>query len=269
MAIVILMLIVLFAISFLLGSIPWGLIVSKAFFKKDIRQEGSGNIGATNAVRGMGIKGGAAVFVLDAGKGALAGAIAWFIWAPLLTNAFSLDTVVVFTALHGNVVSAHDAIAAGQVSMLCAAVAFIGCTLGHIFCPWLGFKGGKGISVAFGCEFFALGPVGALIDLVVFAVFAVTTRWVSLGSIMAAVAVPLMSVWICWNCWPAAALIDITALVVIWAHRGNIRRLMHGEEPKFGSKDASKASSELSSEDPRSRRVRREEARRTKEGKLS
>ena len=63
----------LLALSFLLGSIPWGLIVSKAFFKTDIRDQGSGNIGATNAVRSMGAAGGAAVFLLDAGKGAQIG----------------------------------------------------------------------------------------------------------------------------------------------------------------------------------------------------
>ncbi|WP_251212991.1 glycerol-3-phosphate 1-O-acyltransferase PlsY [Adlercreutzia murintestinalis] len=247
-----LMLAALFAVSFLLGSIPWGVIVSKVFFKKDIRHEGSGNIGATNAARGMGLKGGAAVFALDAGKGVLAGALAWLVWAPLLSGAFADDTISLFAGIYDGAAPAHAAFASGQVVVLCTAVAFIGCTLGHIFCPWLGLRGGKGISVAFGCEFFALGPLAALIDLAVFAVFAVSTRWVSLGSLMAAVAVPIMSVWVCGGCWPAMVLIDATAVVVIWAHRGNIRRLLKGEESKFGAKGKTAArpqASDRSAED--------------------
>ena len=72
-----------FAVSFLLGSIPWGVIVSKLAYHKDIRDEGSGNIGTTNAFRAMGKVGGALVFVLDFGKGLLSGWLAFWFWAPL------------------------------------------------------------------------------------------------------------------------------------------------------------------------------------------
>ncbi len=228
----------LLALSFLLGSIPWGLIVSKAFFKTDIRDQGSGNIGATNAVRSMGAAGGAAVFLLDAGKGALAGALACFVFAPLLAGEHALGMVELFKLITGDAAAAEAAVRAGQVSMLCASVAFFGCTAGHSFSPWLGFHGGKGISVAFGCEFFALTPVGALIELALFAVLTLATRIVSVGSIAAAVLCPFLALWICWGCWPAIALITAAALLVIWAHRGNIKRLCAGEEPRFGSKGA-------------------------------
>lgn len=268
MAVVVLLLFALFAVSFLLGSIPWGVIVSKVLFKKDIRDEGSGNIGATNAARGMGIKGGALVFLLDAGKGALAGALGYFVWAAILTDSCMTEMIILFTGITGNVVTANAAIASHQVSVLAACVAFLGCTLGHIFCPWLGWRGGKGISVAFGCEFFALTPLGALIDLAVFLVFVFGTRIVSLGSVMAAIACPIIAVWMCWNCWPGAVLVILAAMAVLWAHRGNIRRLLNGDEPRFGSsgKDAKRMEEQL--EDARPRRERRAEARQQrKEGR--
>ena len=123
-----------FIVSFLLGSIPWGVIVSKLAFHKDIRDEGSGNIGTTNAIRTMGKVGGYAVFVLDFGKGLLSGVLAW---------AFSMQFLPGGGLEPGALVT-YD-------TML--AVAFLGCVWGHIFCPWLGFKGGKGIAVAVGCLF--------------------------------------------------------------------------------------------------------------------
>lgn len=225
----------LFALSYLLGSVPWGLIVSKAFFKKDIREQGSGNIGATNAVRSMGAGGGAAVFLLDAGKGVLAGAIAWFGFAPLLAGDYTADMIQLFTLIRGDAAAASAAVHADQVNLLCAAVAFLGCITGHIFSPWLKFRGGKGISVAFGCEFFALTPVCALIELAVFAGLTLATRIVSVGSLAAAVLCPFLAVWVCWDCWPAIVLVSIAAVLVIWAHRGNIERLVRGEENRFGS----------------------------------
>lgn len=210
----------LFACAFLLGSIPWGVIVSKLAYRKDIRETGSGNIGATNALRAMGKTGGAAVFLLDAGKGVVAGAVGCLLWSQWV-----------------------DASALGvpDARALCGAVALWGCVWGHIFSPWLKFKGGKGISVAFGCLFFALGPGGALLELAVFIVFVAVTRYVSLGSIMAAVALLPLSVWLLWGSWMAVALCWLCALTVIWAHRGNIKRIASGTENRlsFKKKDES------------------------------
>ena len=132
----------LFVAAFLLGSIPWGLVISTVFFHTDIRQHGSGNIGTTNAMRTIGKAGGAAVFVLDFGKGLLSGVLAWAFSQYLLPGAGLVPGAPV----------SHD-------TML--AVAFLGCTWGRIFSPWLKFKGGKGIAVAVGCLFVTFGWVGA------------------------------------------------------------------------------------------------------------
>ena len=132
-----------FIVSFLLGSIPWGVIVSKLAFHKDIRDEGSGNIGTANAFRAMGKVGGALVFVLDFGKGLLSGWLAAFVFAPAIA-AVPVDAVTpdgqLLLGIFGNP-------ALNPVG-LALALAFAGCTLGHIFSPWLKFKGGKGIAVA-------------------------------------------------------------------------------------------------------------------------
>ncbi len=204
----------LFVCAFLLGSIPWGVIISRLAYHTDIREVGSGNIGATNAVRALGAKGGGVVFALDVAKGAVAGALGRLLW-PLFIAPGSLDVP--------------------DVALLCGSVAFAGCVWGHIFCPWLGFKGGKGISVAVGCEIFTLGPVGvgALSELAVFLIFAATTRYVSLGSIMAAVALPFIALGLMWGNWLAIIITSAVALTAIWAHRANVGRLVAGTERRF------------------------------------
>ena len=197
-------------VSFLLGSVPWGLVISKAFYGKDLRDEGSGNIGTTNAIRAMGKVGGYAVFVLDFGKGLLSGFIG--VWAA---SAFGCDEAGVHLA---------------------TAIAFFGCVYGHIFSPWLGFKGGKGIAVAIGCLFVTFGPVGAVIELLTFIVLVVATKYVSLGSVAAAVACPFIALWFFWGNWLGWLLCAVTGLTVVWAHRGNIQRLRDGTERRVGDK---------------------------------
>lgn len=201
--------------TFLLGSIPWGVIVSRVAYHRDIRETGSGNIGATNALRAMGKTGGASVFLLDAGKGVASGAIGCLLWSQWI-----------------------DAPALGIPSswVMCGAVALWGCVWGHIFSPWLKFKGGKGISVAFGCLFFTIGWQGALMELGVFIVFVAVSRYVSLGSVMAAVALMPLSVWLLWGNWAAVAICCICALTVIWAHRANIGRIASGTESRLSFK---------------------------------
>lgn len=204
-----LLFVAVFAIAFLLGSIPWGLVISKVLYHQDLREVGSGNIGTTNAIRAMGKVGGYAVFLLDFGKGLLSGFIGLWIaqWAGF------------------------DDAARG----IALSVAFLGCVCGHIFTPWLKFKGGKGVAVAIGCLFVTFGPLGAVIELAIFAVLVVAVRYVSVGSMAAALACPFLGLWIYWGNWPAVIICAITGIIVFWAHRGNLVRLRAGEERRLGT----------------------------------
>ncbi len=211
-------LVLLAVVCFLLGSIPWGLIISKSVYHTDIREHGSGNIGTTNAMRTMGKKGGVAVFVLDFGKGLLSGLIAVLVLMFLVPGA-----------------GADSLVSAATV----VALAFLSCTLGHIFSPWLKFKGGKGIAVAVGCLFVTFGVMGALLEIAVFAVVVAITRYVSAGSLAAAIVCPIFAAYyfLFQSFEPIAwVLCLVTALVVIWAHRGNIHRLATGTERRIGDK---------------------------------
>ena len=231
--------VVVFVAAFLLGSIPFGLIISKVFYHTDIREHGSGNIGTTNAIRTMGKVGGYSVFVLDFGKGLLSGFLG--IWIGQL-----------FFSLHGYGAVAGELTAilapfrlgpvgdpaelATQFSQVLRAVSVLGCTWGHIFSPWLKFKGGKGIAVAVGCLFVTYGVVGACLELAIFIVLVVATRYVSVGSIAAALACPFFSLYFFWGDWLAVALCSLAGLTVVWAHRENIKRLLSGTENRIGSK---------------------------------
>ena len=165
-------LLAILVVTFLLGSIPNGLIIGRVFYHTDIRQQGSGNIGTTNAIRAMGKAGGFTVFALDFAKGVLSGFLGVWLFNAMAGSdgAFGVEA--------------------------CKALAFFGCAYGHIFSPWLGFHGGKGIAVSVGCLFVTFGPVGALIELGLFIVLVVVTRYVSVGSIAAAVICPFLSLWI-------------------------------------------------------------------------
>lgn len=214
-----------FAASFLLGSIPWGVIVSRVAYHKDLRDEGSGNIGTTNAMRTLGKAGGAVVFVLDFGKGLLSGWLGTLL-APLVQAA-------VLAA--GGDVPPSDA-AAGDYGAMVMALVFAGCTLGHVFSPWLKFKGGKGIAVAAACLVFVFGPVGFLAEIAAFIIGVLATRHVSVGSIAAAVLCPVLALYFYWGHWLPWIVITLTALVVVWAHRANIQRLRAGTESRIGGK---------------------------------
>ena len=219
----------LFLIAFLLGSIPWGVVISKVFYHKDLRDEGSGNIGTTNAMRSMGKVGGGVVFVLDFGKGLAAG------WVGTLF-ADMLALAVVDAISHGYTELLVFATPELDASALAMTLAFAGCTLGHIFSPWLGWKGGKGIAVAAACLVFVYGPVGFLIEIACFVIGIAVTRCVSVGSIAAAVACPILGLYFYWGHWVSWLIILAMACVVIWAHRENIARLRAGTENKIGSK---------------------------------
>jgi acyl phosphate:glycerol-3-phosphate acyltransferase len=198
-------------LAYLLGSIPFGYILVRTFRGEDIRATGSGNIGATNVAR-SGAKGlGIATLVLDALKGWLAVYIAQRL--ALHYGAFP----------HG-----YDV----------AALAGLFAVLGHMFPIWLGFRGGKGVATALGV-FLALMPFVTLIAVLVFVGVVVTTRYVSLGSIIGAAVLAILAV-----CFDERhrIIVDLCyvaiALLVIWKHSGNIQRLRAGTESKFGQKSA-------------------------------
>ena len=186
--------------GYLLGSLPFGLILTRMAGLGDVRQIGSGNIGATNVLR-TGRKGlAAATLLLDGGKGAAAVLIAQ-IWGPDmgLTAAF-------------------------------------GAVIGHLFPVWLGFKGGKGVATTLGV-FLALSlPLGALccaIWLLVAFVFRIS----SLAALVSVGAAPLLS-WLLFGDLQMVELTAVLALLVWFRHHQNIRRLLSGSEPKIGKKSA-------------------------------
>jgi glycerol-3-phosphate acyltransferase PlsY len=197
-------------VAYLLGSIPFGYILVRLFLKEDIRSKGSGNIGATNVIR-SGSKGlGALTFLLDACKGYVA-----VVLATHLAAWSSLPPVN-----HQNA----------------AALAALFAILGHGYTVWLRFKGGKGVATALGV-FLALALYAALGGLAVFIVAVVLTRYVSLGSILAAVVFPIFAI-----LFPHSprtslltAVIFIVPVIVIAKHNQNIARLMRGTENRFGS----------------------------------
>ncbi|MGB0122312.1 MAG: glycerol-3-phosphate 1-O-acyltransferase PlsY, partial [Silvibacterium sp.] len=202
--------------AYLLGSIPFGFVLVRLFLKEDIRAQGSGNIGATNVVRSGAKKLGALTFVLDACKGFVA------VW---------LASRLAFTpGLTGVPLQNAAALAA-----LCAI-------LGHIYPVWLGFKGGKGVATAFGV-FLALTPWAALAALVVFiAVFALS-KYVSLASILSAVALPLVAMLLPHTAYRPLliAVIIVIPIIVIAKHHQNIARLLAGTEYRFGRTRATQA----------------------------
>jgi glycerol-3-phosphate acyltransferase PlsY len=202
--------ILILATAYLLGSIPFGYLLVRFFRKEDIRALGSGNIGATNVAR-SGAKGlGLLTLFLDALKGAVA----------------------VYIAIH------FAPTVNGAVSNLAIGAAVFA-VLGHVFPVWLGFKGGKGIATALGV-FIALVPLVALGSFLVFLLVVVVTRLVSLGSILAAVSIPVLGVLLVPAHTPELlAGLSVISLVCIAKHHANIARLMHGQEPKFGTKKVS------------------------------
>jgi len=196
-------------VAYLLGSIPFGYLLVRFFRKEDIRQKGSGNIGATNVIR-SGAKGlGAVTFLLDVLKGA---------FAVLLCGALA-TRLGLAPAVRGNIV----------------ATAALFAILGHIYTVWLGFKGGKGVATAFGV-FLALAPWAALGGLGVFVVVFAISRYVSLGSILAAIAFPIFALLLPHSertAWETVVLF-LVPLIVIVKHHANIGRLLHGKEYRFG-----------------------------------
>lgn len=191
-------LLIAFGLGYLLGSIPFGLLLTRLAGLGDVRQIGSGNIGATNVLR-TGRKGLAATtLLLDAAKGAAAVLIANYCF--------------------------------GQTA---ATIAGFGAFIGHIFPIWLKFKGGKGVATFLGVLLALAWEVAAIFAIVWLAV-AATTRISSLSAMVATVAVPIGAWFLGYD--QIALVSALMAVIILIKHRGNIRRLLAGEEPRIGAK---------------------------------
>jgi len=187
------------------GSIPTSVWIGKMFFGIDIRQHGSGNAGATNALRVLGVRTGVIVLFLDVVKGSAAVALAWFVSErftnPELFSAFQL--LLGLFAL-----------------------------LGHIFPVFAGFRGGKGVATLTGVVA-VLFPIAFPICLTIFVVIFVLTRYVSLGSILASIALPVVVITITGQATTAEIVFSVlVAVMVPLSHRKNIQRLLKGTENK-------------------------------------
>ncbi len=196
--------------AYLIGSFPSGFVIGRAR-GVDLRKEGSGNIGATNALRVLGKKWGYLCLVLDIGKGALAVLLARLVAAP----AFDIDPIGA------------------------AIVAAVGVLIGHTFSIWLKFKGGKGIATSGGIAL-ALFPIEVfLISIGVWILVFLATRIVSVASLAATttLAATLIVLWALGRTGPALPIIGAAmAILVAWLHRANISRLANGTEPRFEKK---------------------------------
>jgi glycerol-3-phosphate acyltransferase PlsY len=205
------------AIAYLLGSIPFGYLLVRVFRGEDIRLTGSGNIGATNVAR-SGAKGlGIATLALDALKGAAAVYLAGLLVGskyPLCQE--HLELYFCIPVLHFQ------------------ALAALAAVLGHVFPVWLRFQGGKGVATALGV-FCVLFPKAILIALAIFILVVVITRYVSLGSILGAVAFPIAAYFLQNADWLSLLLASGVSLIVILKHRQNIGRLLAGTESRFGA----------------------------------
>jgi glycerol-3-phosphate acyltransferase PlsY len=201
-------------VAYLLGSVPSGYVLVRLFRHQDIRQSGSGNIGATNVLRSGGKGLAAATFFMDMLKGCAA------VWL-------------------GGAMGAWLAPAAAPDDM--RALAALVAVLGHIFPVWLGFKGGKGVATGFGV-FLVASPWAALAAISVFFIVLALSRYVSLASILGAASFPLFAWWlgrlhVCAERTPFFVAVEITvALLLIAKHYQNIRRLLSGTESKLGAK---------------------------------
>lgn len=222
--------------AFLAGSIPFGLLMARAK-GIDIRAHGSGNIGATNVFRVMGRKYGIPCLLLDILKGFIPVALAVnFIQIAGRPVQVPLGLPEAWTMVVPET-KALTAQAAHIATALCAV-------LGHNHSPWVGFKGGKGIATSAGV-LIGLMPFAVIILLTVWLLLAITTRYVSVASMGAALVLPLVTLWGSWHhgriqdgTWnkPLFILTVFIAASAVWKHRSNIRRLMDGTENRFGRK---------------------------------
>lgn len=194
-------------LSYLLGSFPTSIVAGKVFFSRDIRKEGSGNAGGTNAFRVFGWKVGILVVLVDVGKG---------VAAALLVSRLAADSPLSTDALR---------LAAGTAA-----------TIGHVWTVFAGFRGGKGVATAAG-TLAAVAPLPFLAALAAFALGILSTGIVSIGSLSAAIVFPLAALALRLAGNPVSDTLlgfsFLLAPLIFWTHRKNIRRLVRGEENRF------------------------------------
>jgi glycerol-3-phosphate acyltransferase PlsY len=197
-------------LAYILGSLPFGYLIVRWQKGIDVRTTGSGSIGATNVMRNLGIIGFVATFILDAGKGSA---------AVLLASRLT----------------------AGDPRWIGASA--VGAILGHCFPVWLRFHGGKGVATGVGV-FIVLAPVQVALVLVIFALVVAIWRYISLGSIVATAAFPIL---VYFMKHPHRAIVlgaAGSAIIIIARHHANIRRLLSGTESKVGKQKAGDRSQE-------------------------
>ncbi len=220
-------------IALLAGSVPFGLMIARAK-GVDIREHGSGNIGATNVLRICGKKAGIACLALDLLKG--------FLPVVLAVNLLQIEGRAVqvpagFLAGWAHVAPPEEALRVQVIHIITALAAVVG----RNHSPWVGFRGGKGVATSAGV-LLALMPFGVLMLLVVWLIVFLIWRYVSLASVIAALSLPLMTLYGSWThgriqdgTWnkPLFVLAGAIALMVVWKHRSNLQRLRVGNENRF------------------------------------
>lgn len=214
-------------IAYLLGSINWAIIVTRLFSNKDIRTVGSGNAGATNVLRSQGVLPAVLTAVGDLGKGILAVIVGSYLMANL--------------NLSGEVPAELRTFAPDAAHLIGGYLGGLCCVIGHMFPVFYGFRGGKGVMATLGM-FFVLDWRIAVLGLLLFLVTVAISRMVSLGSVLAASYVPVLT--LVFRLWvdkmPTAAVIFCTVLsgliaaIVIWKHGANMRRIAEGTERRLG-----------------------------------
>ncbi len=203
--------ILILIMAYLLGSISFAVVFSKIFMKDDIRSHGSGNAGTTNMMREGGFLPGILTFICDALKGFVACFVGKVIYQQLNDPK------------------------AGEWAIYMTFACGVACMLGHMFPIFFGFRGGKGIATSVGI-FAVCCPIAIAIGLAVFAIVVLTTKYVSIGSIVSAITVVVLSI-VFYNesalLLPQAALSIVMGLLVIIKHADNIKRLIKGTEKKI------------------------------------
>ncbi len=186
----------LLVLAYLIGAIPFGLIVGRLAYGVDVREHGSGNVGTTNVFRVLGKKAGVAVFVLDVCKGFLPALVATLVFGPWPATFIAAAPVV-----------------------------------GHMYSVFLRGRGGKGVATGAGAVL-ALEPTVFLILFVTWLVLVFTVRIVSLASLVVTASLPILLI-VGDSPLPYVIAALLAAAIVFYAHRGNIKRLLHGEEHRF------------------------------------
>ena len=211
--------IVIIMLSYLAGSIPTSIIMSKLTRGIDIRDYGSGNAGATNVIRVLGWKIGIIVIIVDVGKGVL---------ATLLISKLNIDSIPI----------SHN---------LVQIIAGLSAVLGHIWTIFAGFKGGKGVGTAAGM-LFSLYPMAGIVCLIIFLLVLLTARYVSVSSMTAAISLPIVILIL--NKFFDYSISNelfyfaiVMAALIVFTHRSNLKRLINGEENRIKKFIFKKASS--------------------------